>query len=481
MDFTKKIEERINQVLESKRNFNVLYVTDENSRLSCVRGYSAMQEFKKFYANIADVTLTAMDSKTFCAVMPNLNTYNVVWVDNVISAKFNDCVTRLMKESFSQAEPDWKIEAEAQARAVRTANESGDAAAIEAATKAYDEFMSSANEYRSLITRVIYAVDEFYWDAPGGRNRTIIDGRVIQDALNFSDTVVVPNNELRTAIVQLGLVAEDKDVVVIPSFVSSQFYPTHKVFLKSKGGCSTIRRPRILVKGTVIPQNLQNFIMHSTDDYDFTISSIGELSPRLLELLRPRGKKDTPEVRHIMHWGNPYVTNRNLAETMAMERDANFDFVILAEPEDVANDIYSISDTDTDAILAIASGAVVFAQIAEAEFGKGIHICNECGEGFTFGSKTSVKDIREMIEKRRITVKWDQAYTIQRTLLEHRLVSDANVLSGFFSAMLGKRLSTTLKARFDEGMSKLKKDNAATKSANQVEDVVAKDEEDAEV
>lgn len=446
MDFKAKIAERLKQILETKRSFNVLYVSDNTSRLSCVRGLNAMQEFKTFYNTIADVTLMTMDSKTFTRMKPDLSVFNVVWVDNVINCAFNDALMESMREAFDKFEPGWREEADGL---------KGDPAA-------YDEYMKQANDYRSLTLRVVYALDEFYWDAPGGRNRTIIDAKLVSDCLSYADTVVVPNTELMVAIQQTQLVDEDKEVVVIPSFVSN-FYPVHKVFLRSSGNSTVIRRPKILVKGTVIPQNVQNFIIHSTDEYDFTISTVCDLDPRLEKLLVARSKKEQPPVRHIYHWANPYVNAKNVTETMAMERDAAFDFVILTSPTDIEDDIYLISDTDTDAILGIAAGSVVFAQIAEAQFGKGVHICNECGTGFAFSVNSPVQKIREMVEQRRSVAKWDEAYIAQRTLLEHRLVSDPKILAGYFHAMLGQRVSKELKTRFDEGMAKLKKAEAPLK------------------
>ena len=74
-----------------------------------------------------------------------------------------------------------------------------------------------------------------------------------------------------------------------------------------------------------------------------------------------------------------------------------------------------------------------------------------------FGTDTGVKELMAMLEKWRITVNWDEAYTKQRTLMEHRLVSDPKVLAGYFHSMLGRRVSTALKSKFDEGMAKLKK------------------------
>ena len=147
-----------------------------------------------------------------------------------------------------------------------------------------------------------------------------------------------------------------------------------------------------------------------------------------------------------------------------MERDAGFDFVLLTEPEHVDEDIYNITIADTDAILAISSGSVVFAQIAEAGFAPGVHICNESGKDFVFGQDTSVKELMAMLEKWRITVNWDEAYTKQRTLMEHRLVSDPKVLAGYFHSMLGRRVSAALKSKFDEGMAKLKKKEPETTS-----------------
>lgn len=499
MDYTKKIEERLNQILETKREFNVLFITDGKSRLSCVRGYDAMQQFKQFYSTIAEVTMTTMDSKTFCRTKPDLSVYSVVWVDNIISREFNDIIVESMRNAFERVAPGWKEDAER----VRVENEPAqkayeefqdavdsrvaalgdDEKAIEEyltsvdkkltelreAGTVYDKYMAQANEYRSLTLRVVYTLDEFVWDAPVARNKSIVEAKIVTDCLSYADTVVVPNNELRIALEQLKLTPMDKDIVVIPTYVSSFFYPTHKVFLKASDGYTSIRKPKILVKGTDIPQGVQNFIIHSCNEYEFTLSTVCDLDPRLMKLLAPRmsvgGKKLPPIVRHVMHWANPYVTEKNITETMAMERDAGFDFVILTEPETVESDIYNITITDTDALLAIASGSVVFAQIADAHFDKGVHLCNECGPNFVFGNAIKPAELHAIIEKWRITVNWDEAYTKQRTLMEHRLVSDPAVLAGYFHSMLGRRVSIALKARFDEGMAKLKKSKEAEQTS----------------
>lgn len=441
MDFKKKIEKRVGELLETKRTFHVLYVSDGDSRLSCVRGYTAMQQFKQFYSRITNVSVTSMDSATFCDARPDLSGYNVLWIDNVVSRRFNDAVMDGVGKVFDALEPGWRKGAEALEGAAR------------------EEYMAEANEYRAMTLRVIYSLDEFVWDAPAARNRTIVDALTVEDAMSIADTVIVPNNEMVTALKQLKLVAEGKEVLVIPTFVSTQFYPTHKMFERSNLGVSSIRKPNILVKGTEIPKNVQDFIIHGTDSYKFTVCTVGELDERLMNLMRPRmngNKKEPPVVRNIMHWANPYVNASNMAETMAMERDAGFDFVILTEPVDIADDIYNITVTDTDALLAVASGSVVFAGIADAGFDKGIHLCNECGEGFVFGSGTPVSGIRNMVERWRICVNWDAAYKAQRNLMEKRLVSSPNVLAGFFHAMLGKKVSTAMKERFDSAMKETK-------------------------
>lgn len=431
MDFKNRIEETVKAMVEAKPVFNILFITDETSRLSVLRGSAALTQFRHFYGNIATVSITTMESERYCKVRPSLSEYNVVWVDNVINRAFNQAIAEEAGKVLDAEVPGWRDEAMALGGDART------------------EYMKYANEYRALKLRVLYALDEFVWDAPAGRRRNIIEGITVQEAMEMADGVIVPNTELSSALVELNLVPEDKEVLVIPTFVGDAFYPTHAVNRKSARGNTMIRKPKILVKGTTIPKNVQNLIIHGTDEYDFTVSSVGELDERLMALLRTPKSKDEPGiplVANIKHWSNPYVNSRNLVDTMAIERDAKYDMVILCEPDEVENDIYNLTITDTDALIAVASGSLAIAGIDEAGFGKGVHLCAETG--LTFGRTTSVAELRQIIERWRSTENWDQAYERQRALLQQRLVSSESIMAGFFHAMLGRAVSAARQEKY---------------------------------
>lgn len=432
MDFKKKISEIIAENIKNKLTFNILYVSDENSRMAFSRGMTAMEEFKHFYGNLANVSVTTMDSKRFIDIAPDLGKYNVLWIDNVINRTFNNVVVERVGKVMDSLVPDWRKEMD------------------NMSDEAKSEYMADANEFRAMSLRVIYCIDEFVWDAPAGRQKTIIDGLTVQDAMGYADEVIVPNVEMASVIKDIGLVAEDKEVLIIPTFMSDSFYPINKIFHKSNSLQTTIRKPKILVKGTSIPKNVQNFIIHSCEDYDFTICTVSELDERLTKLLQTPRKDDkkAPIVRNLQHWSNPYVNARNMTKTIALERDAAFDFTILTVPEDIESDIYNLTNVDTDALMAIAGGSVAIAEVDDAEYQKGTHVCVDTG--MTFGLSTSVKAIGDMIEKWSICAHWDNAFDAQRKILGTRLVSSPAVLGGFFNAMLGRRFANERKKFYGE-------------------------------
>lgn len=426
MDFQKKIEEYVNDAVKDKVHFDILFVSDESSRLSFIRGAGAMTEFKHFYGHIAPIKVTTMDSATFVESRPDLSKYNVLWVDNVANGTFNNTVLSLVDELMEKLAPNWKA----------------DAANLSAEEK--EAYIEQANEFRSMSLRIIYGLDEFVWDAPGGRQVNMITVTTVEDAMSIADEVIVPNAELAGAVKEIGFVHEKKEVLVIPTFMTENFYPVGKIFLKSTGYSTSIRTPKVLVKGTVIPQNVQNLIIHGTDKYDFTVCSVGELDERLVKLIQDR------TVHNIQHWANPFVSKTNAVKTAAIERDAGFDFVIHtmggSEPDDVKSDYYNITAVDTDALMSIASGAVAIAGIDDAGYDDGMHICK--ATGMTFGVKTSVKDLDAMLSKWKVCVNWDNIYEKQRQLLSTKLLSSPVIMASYFNAMLGRRIADARKEYF---------------------------------
>lgn len=494
-DFKKLIEDGIAANLANKPKFNILYVGDESSRLAYCRGITAMQEFKHFYGNLADISLTIIDSKTFNRACPDLTFYNILWIDNISNRTFMAALEEKVNAVMDKLAPDWRKDAEqikkdseADRKAYEDFQAEVDAKVAELGDNeeeinkylesvqeklddlkekgtVYEQYVADANEYRAMTLRVVYALDEFVWEAPAGRQRTIVDAMTVQETMQMADEVIVPNSELAGAIKDLGLVSEYTDVLVIPTFMNEYFYPINRITNRMASLSTMINKPKILVKGTCIPKNVQNFIIHGYDKYDITICTVGELDDRLMKLLTTAKDPKHPEkgacVRNMIHWANPYVNPRNMQKTIAIERDAAFDFTILTGPDDFSDDIYNITMTDTDALIAVASGSVAIACIDDAGFRKGTHICLDTG--LTFGKDTKVDDIKGMLIKWSICSNWDTAYEKQKQyLIGRRLVSAPNVMGGFFNAMLGRKFSLARKEKFGDGDTKPETETAET-------------------
>ena len=495
IDFKKLIEDGIAANLSNKPKFNILYVGDETSRLAYCRGVTAMQEFKHFYGNLADISLTIIDSKTFIRACPDLTYYNIIWIDNVsnrlfmssleekvnavmekLAPSWRDDADRIKKESEldRKAYEDFRFEVDAKVAEFGDDEEGADKylasvkdklEELKAKGTVYEQYIADANEFRAMTLRVVYSLDEFVWEAPAGRQRTIVDAMTVQEIMNLADEVVVPNTELAGAIKDFELVNEYTDVLVIPTFMNEYFYPINKIISRMASLSTMINKPKILVKGTCIPKNVQNFIIHGYDRYDITICTVGELDDRLMKLLTTPKDPKRPEkgacVRNMIHWANPHVNPRNMQKTIAIERDAAFDFTILTGPDEFEKDIYNITMTDTDALIAIASGSVAIACIDDAGFSKGTHVCLDTG--LTFGKSTKVDDIKGMLLKWSVCTNWDQAYEKQKQyLIGRRLVSAPNVMGGFFNAMLGRKFSIARKAKFGDGDDKVEKEAVHT-------------------
>lgn len=418
------LQEAIAKKCDAAMAFNILYVTDEASRLNYVRGVSALDEVKRFYGNIAKCNVCKISSAQFIDKCVNFDKFDIIWVDNVIDHMFNRALLDTLDAKLNEVLPDWKEN-------------------MPEGEEEQLEYVKDINEYRALYIRAIYALDEFVWDAPGGRQKTVISAKTVEDAMAISDEVIVPTIELRDAIRDIGLVTANKDVLVIPTFMNENFYPVNRIVTKSSKFAMSIRKPKVLVKGVYIPSNVQNLIIHNADKYDFTISSIVELDPRLMKLL------ETRNVKNIQHWANPYVNSRNLLTTMAIERDMEYDFVILTygdaenRPEQNA---YAITDTDTDALIAVATGAIAIAGVDGMEFGEGTHISQDTG--LTFGIDTKIDDLLGMLKKWSVCSNWDNAYGKQYSILKTRLVSSPMVMAGYFNAFLGRAVSEARQAKY---------------------------------
>ena len=419
MDIQKKIDDFVNGAFNGKVAFNILLVSDETSRLSVLRGYNALSYFKKNFAKLADVNLVSMTSNDFCRLNPDLTKFNVLWIDNVINERMNFMLVDKLDDYASLLVGKNVLELSEADQAL-------------------------ARKLRSLHLRFLYALDEFVWDAPAGRSKSIGACRVVEDAMYIADSVLTPNAELQYALIDMHLVAKDKDVICIPTFVNDQFYPIHRMYERSSHYATSIRNPKILIKGTVIPQNVQQFIIEAMKprdqrakvfgtDYSITISSVIDLRPEIYKLINEN------KVTILQHWASPYLDKSNVTDTMAYERDTGFDFVINTIPDDINDNPYEITNLDTDCVLAVAEGAVAIAGVRDAGFSAENHIC--VASNLIFGKDDSFTKIASLIENWRIAISWDAAYKKQRALLNERLIGSRSVMGGFFHAMLGRTLS----------------------------------------
>lgn len=445
MDFQKQINKFVDESLTGKKlEFNILLVSDGNSRLSPLRGQAAMDYFKNVYKSMADVTVTTMTSNAFLRVKPDISKFNVLWIDNVINPKFIHDVSNIITDYENEicgGELEIKEDSDP------------------------DELKSEAKQrmiMRNLRLRVIYALDEFVWDAPAGRQVNMFTVRMVEDALCIADEIVVPTSDLMVTLKQVGLVPEDKDVIVINTFVNDMMYPLHKITNRSSNYATAIRRPKILIKGTSIPRNVQQFMLldNVTKDYKITVSSVGELNKNIYKKMRSTDGESEPEITNIQHWASPVVDFNNFASNMAVERDVGFDFVITTVPDNLDDNPYELCNADTDNIIAVAEGAVTIAGVKGTTFTANDHIC--VASGLTFSNSDSPEMIKSIIEKWRICLNWDEAYKKQRELLKQKTISSESIIGGYFHAMLGRTLS-------DAYASKIKAEVEAQKACDKKE------------
>ena len=446
MDFQKQIDQRIKDTLTDKKlEFHILLVSDGNSRLSTLRGAAALEYFKNVYRTLADVTLTTMTSNGYLREQPDLHKYNVLWMDNVNNPRFIHTVSE-------------------QLAAYENEICGGE---MEIPEKADEEALEKESEQRRIMRnlnlRVIYALDEFVWDAPAGRQVNMFTVRMVEDAMIVADEIVVPTADMMYTIKQVGLVPPEKDVVVINTFVNDIMYPLHRVFERSSHYATAIRRPKILIKGTQIPTNVQQFILlnNVTKDYKITISSVGELSKDIYKKMQRPADGSEPEITTIQHWASPVVDYNNFSANMAVERDVGFDFVITTVSKDLDNSPYELSNADTDNILAVAEGAVTIAGVKGTSFTANNHIC--VASGLTFSNEDRPEAIKALIEKWRICVNWDEAYKTQRELLNKKTIGSEQIIGGYFHAMLGRTLSDAYAAKLKSAVEEAAEKDKAEK------------------
>ena len=194
-----------------------------------------------------------------------------------------------------------------------------------------------------------------------------------------------------------------------------------------------MEKPRVLVKGLAIPENVDEFICENYKKFDITLSSVGEVSDHLKGLL------SAGKVRHIYHWANPYVVSGNLYASWAMERDSAFDFTIITKPSELAGKLYEICLGDEDVLFAAASGSLPICGIADLDYEEGLHnVGTSCPN---FGSANTAKELREAITSRQVWTRYKEDYGKVRAKVEARLTAGPFTMSRYFSILLGPEKS----------------------------------------
>lgn len=395
--------------------FHVALVSDSGSSIyGDMRAFPAFREIESLYGRLADVDVSVFSPKAFAMMAHPETVYNAVWLDNTLDSAVVSAVASAKNAVMERAVPEWKSLIEQ---------------ASDESREAIERVLSKIG---ALEFRAVYALDEYIWEAPAGRGRTLAGVEAAENAMNLCDAVVVPNGELSSAVREFGFVRKDQEFLVIPFFVSDSLYPVNRINHKKAYGV-TIRRPKILVKGTIIPPKVQTFIIKNAKKYDITVCTVCELDDGLMNLLR------TGKVHNLVHWANPRVNSHNAVRTMAMERDCAFDFVIHTRPNACQDDIYGITMTDSEEIMSIASGSVAVSEIDDCGYGEDEHVCLR--SKLSFGRDTSADDLGGLIDKWSSCAAWDDANDAQRKLISDRVLSSPAIMAGYFNALLGRDLA----------------------------------------
>ena len=400
--------------------FNILFVSDNDSRLSLFRGSSIFKTFEEFYSKQATISCSYISSSRLATMsLDDFKFYNILWLDNISSYNAAKNLSNINVELLNSINPEWKS----------TITEFG------SDNDEAGKFIKELNSKKEEKLRIIYALDELVWEGAVGRSHDVQSVQIIETFMELADSIVVPNAELRELIKYYKFVSnENKDIFVIPTSVNADMYPLFKDFSREKGANHSFEKPHVLVKGLTIPMNVQKFIAENHKKMKITICTVGELDEHLMGLLQRQ------KITHIYHWANPYVNKRNILPTYALERDMSFDFVIHTKPDNLNGQMYELSSGDDDILFSIASGSLPICGIDHVGYDdESSHL--GLASGLTFGKDSTEKSIRQIIENYSVAVRWNEAFNKCRTMVESRIITSPKVISAYFSVMLGRELA----------------------------------------
>lgn len=415
--YNKLIEDKV----KVKAEVDIIHVNDGDSRLFGGRFNEDFAHLCPFYDALCTFNHISMTSAMFINLYSKLaiTKETVVVLDNIKNPAVFEVLQKMKFSSFQ--------------------NTVGDTVLDTAYNKADSEQVSIEKEMqndriRKVNFRIIYLLDELVWDGVGGRGKSIYEARVVEDLLQMADTIIVPTSELRHALIDIGFVSEDRknDVTVLPFTIPPQIFQVYAVN-QARTYSTVISKPKILVKGAVIPNNVCEFIVAKHKKYDFTICTGAEL-PNDLMLLLANG-----DVRHIVHYSSQSVNYKNITNTYLDERDGRYDFVIHCS--NTLN--YDLASGDIDPMVSVACGSIAYACVRKDWFTPETHLCVKTGTSFT--PQATYNQIDNMISHACVSVEWNKLYTEQRNSIEVKISDKAVSMARLFAVLIGKDM---VKKRF---------------------------------
>lgn len=421
MKATELYDKLIEEKVKVKAEVDIIHVNDGDSRLFGGRFNEDFAHLCPFYDTLCTFNHISMTSGMFINLYSKLaiTKETVVILDNIKNPAVFEVLQKMKFSSFQNTVGDTVLD---------TAYNKDDSEKVSLEKELKND------RIRKINFRIIYLLDELVWDGVGGRGKSIYEARVVEDLLQVADTIIVPTAELRHALIDIGFVSEDRknDVTILPFTISPQMFQVYAVN-QARTYSSTISKPKILVKGAVIPNNVCEFIVAKHKKYNFTICTGSEL-PNELMLLLANG-----DVRHIVHYSSPSVNYKNITNTYLDERDGRYDFVIHCS--NTLN--YDLASGDIDPMISVACGSIAYACVRKDWFTPETHLCEKTGTTFT--PQATYNQIDNMISHECISANWNKLYTEQRNSIEAKISDKAVSMARLFAVLIGKDM---VKKRF---------------------------------
>ena len=468
-----KLTEELRTQASKRSAFDILFVGEEESRLSSHRGECMIREFSKFYAKHADISYMTVNYDKFAKLdASNLNGTNIIWLAGVSDYRVVSKIKAINDAIYTELNPNYKEELEAlnkedapifaelDALNESITEENGEdvTAKIKELTNTLKSksFMDNLRDAKEEKVRIIYELDEFVWDGPVGRAQTMGSVLQIEELLAASDIIVAPNTTLIDAAKMYQLIPEDKNVTIIPTSASHNFFP----IIKNMSKKGDIKKPNVLIKGVNIPSSVQDYMFGYYKQHNITLCSVSQVEDRTMAIIGQN------KIKHIQHWANPSVHAGNRSITEAMERDMGYDIVIYCDFDEPT--LYSISTGDEDILFAAASGTLPLLALGHIGYTAEDGLYTACP--MFDPTKYTGRKIYEMVNYHSKGFAWNTAYNKIKALIEARISSAPGILGGYWQAMQGRKISEARKAMAEEKRAEIEAqaNEAAEENVNEI-------------